>query len=563
MARRRKSEADENEARLNDMARDVQRFRDFAELSSDWFWEQDAELRFTRFFGISPEMLHRDPAGFIGKRRWEMPISGVSPEAMRDHIAACERHEPFRDFVYSIPGEDGGVQHYSISGMPVFDAEGRFTGYHGIGRNVTELRRAELAMADNERHLAQIVDGSPVPIFVIDATHRITHWNQACETLTGMTAGAMIGGRDAWRGFYAEPRPTMADLVVEESAEINIALYYGDSYHRSRLIAGGFEAENFFPQMQGGRWLFFTAAPLYDAHGAICGAIETLQDVTGRKSAERAEREHWQQLQDAHSELQKAMRQLVESEKLASLGRLVAGISHELNTPLGNAMMVATSLQDSLAAFERTAADGRIRRSGLDRLLEDARKALPMVVGSIDRAAALVARFRQITAEQNSERPTVFRLCDLVDGVASAMAAPLREQQVDLTVRIPVPVVLESYPGAIDQILINLVENSLRHGFAGRERGTIRIAAKASETTVVLDYADDGVGMSDEVRRHAFDPFYTTRLGQGGSGLGLYLVHNLATSMLGGSVALLDADGLPGVRFRLTMARQVPGTLAG
>lgn len=543
------------DSRLREMAAEVSRLRDFAELSSDWFWEQDAEFRFTRFFGSSPEKLRRRQSDFIGKRRWDMPISGVTPAQLAEHIVTCERHEPFRDFVYEIPSAEGLPQYYAISGTPVFDSNGKFTGYHGVGRNITDLRRAQQTVAESERRLSQIVDGSPVSIFVIDSDHRVSHWNQACESLTGVTAKAIVGTRDAWRGFYASPRPTMADLVVGDAPELKIALHYADKYSRSRLIHGGFEAEDYFPQMQGGgRWLFFTAAPLYDSAGNISGAIETLQDVTSRKATERAEREHWEQLQVAHTELQQAVRQLVEAEKLASLGRLVAGVSHELNTPLGNAMMMASSLSETIDELIGKVTGGSIRRSDLDRLLSVGRDSGALLVASIARATRLVNRFREIVAEPGGDSAQVFRLRSLVTGIVACMEERLAKRNIEIRIEISESVSIESYPAALEQILVNLLENSLVHGFAARARGVIRIAAEMSDDQLAIEYSDDGCGMTDEVRRHAFDPFFTTTLGQGESGLGLYLAHNLAAGVLGGRIELVGPAGTEaGSQFRILL----------
>ncbi len=262
------------------------RLRDFAELSSDWFWEQDAEFRFTHFSGTSPEKLERDPESFIGRRRWDMAISGVSIEQLDAHIATCERHEPFRDLEYDIRSTDGDLQRYSISGVPVFDRAGAFSGYRGTGRNITALHRARQAVYQHDRWLTQIVECSSVAIFVIDASHCVTHWNRACEVLTGLKAVDVIGTRDAWRGFYPSSRPTLSNLVLADADESELTRYYAAGHAASSLIPGAREAEMPFPGAAGSvRWLYFTAAPLFDARGDKIGALETLQDVTDRHRA--------------------------------------------------------------------------------------------------------------------------------------------------------------------------------------------------------------------------------------------------------------------------------------
>lgn len=137
--------------------------------------------------------------------------------------------------------------------------------------------------------LTQLLEGNPVATFVIDAEHRVTHWNRACEVLTGVSAVEMIGRNEQWRAFYAEPRPVLADLIVDQAVEVAVATFYDSKFKRSELIDGGWEAEDFFPAFgENGRWLFFTAAAIRNDENEIVGAIETLQDVTARKQAEAA-----------------------------------------------------------------------------------------------------------------------------------------------------------------------------------------------------------------------------------------------------------------------------------
>jgi diguanylate cyclase (GGDEF)-like protein/PAS domain S-box-containing protein len=195
-------------------------------------------------------------------------------------------------------------QYYFISGTPVFNKQGVFTGYHGNGTNITDLRLAELAIKESARQLAQIVDGSSIPTFVIDAEHRVTHWNQACANLTGFSARQMLGSDEVWRAFYPLPRPTMADLVLSGASDEAIANYY-QNFSRSVLIEGAVEAENFHPYMsEGGRWLYFTAAPLHDADGKLSGALETIQDITDRRRDQQLLEERSEALQQAYSEME-------------------------------------------------------------------------------------------------------------------------------------------------------------------------------------------------------------------------------------------------------------------
>lgn len=175
----------------------------------------------------------------------------------------------------------------------------------------------ELAPGSFGMDLAQLVEGNPVATIVIDAQHRVTHWNRACVVLTGVPASEMIGKCEQWRAFYAEARPILADLIINGALEGDVDQFYHGKFHRSELIDGAFEAEDFFPNFgQGGRWLYFTAAPIRNAAGEMCGAIETLQDVTERRQAEAALREN-----------QAYLSEIVQGNSVATL---VIDVNHQL-----------------------------------------------------------------------------------------------------------------------------------------------------------------------------------------------------------------------------------------
>ncbi len=305
---------------------------DFSNLSSDWFWEQDTEFRFIRFFGNSPEKLRRAPSYFLGKRRWDMPIQGITDDQLAEHIACHQRHEPFRHFEYEIAAEDGSTQYFSISGSARFDDQGRFEGYHGTGSNITDLRRAELVIRERERQLAQIVDGSPLATFVIDAQHRITHWNRACTALTGRDATTMLGHDEVWRAWYPTPQPTLASLLVDQAPDDVLATHYPNARH-STLIAGALEVEVFLANVaENGRWLHITAAPLRDAQSQLTGAIETVQDVTERRRDQQLLEDRSTALQHANLVMEERVQARTEelSRQLSFLHQLIEAIPSPL-----------------------------------------------------------------------------------------------------------------------------------------------------------------------------------------------------------------------------------------
>jgi diguanylate cyclase (GGDEF)-like protein/PAS domain S-box-containing protein len=180
---------------------------------------------------------------------------------------------------------DGG-KWLVFSAAALYDESGVVVGAVETLRDVTAQRAAERAASDAALLLSEIVQGSPVPTFVIDAEHRVTHWNRACEAILGAPAEQMVGSREQWRPFYPHPRPVMADLVLD-ATEGQMGELYADQLRPSPLIAGAWEARDYFPQFPGGgRWLYFTAAPLHGADGRPIGAVETLQDISKQKHYE-------------------------------------------------------------------------------------------------------------------------------------------------------------------------------------------------------------------------------------------------------------------------------------
>ncbi|MFC5300614.1 ATP-binding protein [Azospira restricta] len=437
-----------------------------------------------------------------------------------------------------------------------------------IAEDVSEQRRVERLLLESERKLAQILGGSPIAIFVIDGQHRISHWNAACEHLTGVAAADAIGSRDAWRGFYGEARPMMADLIVDGASEAEISRYYGDGFIHSPLIAGAVAAEGFFPQMgAAGRWLHFMAAPLRDGDGRIVGAIETVIDVSAQKTAERLLADRSEALQAAYADLAAAMRRLTDTqeelirhEKLAALGQMVAGVAHELNTPIGNGLMLASTLYESSQEFQAEMRDG-VRRSALERFVASCVDGGRLLIDSLTRTAQLVSSFKRLAVHQSESERRRFRLAELVAGVVAVAVSGRGNGRITIIQDIPDELELESYPGELEQVLISLIGNAITHGFEGRDQGWIwiraQVDAEAARPALVLSVTDDGRGIAPEILPRIFDPFFTTKLGVGDSGLGLNIAYNQVTAVLGGRIDVSSTVG-EGSCFTLTLPLQPP-----
>lgn len=242
------------------------------------------------------------------------------------------------------------------------------------------------------------------------------------------------------------------------------------------------------------------------------------------------------ELSETLATLKRAQGELVQSEKLASLGSMVAGVAHELNTPVGNALMVASTLTDQQHQFEQSLDHG-LSRSALTQFLLSVRDSSDILDRNLRRTADLINSFKQVAVDQTSEQRRSFDLREVAHEVLVTLSPSLRKSTHALLSDIPPDIRLDSFPGPLEQVLMNLTNNALRHGFEGRSNGQMRLRAELlHEGWVRLRFSDDGVGISEKNLQKIFDPFFTTKLGQGGSGLGLSIAYNIVTGMLGGKI---------------------------
>ena len=286
-------------------------------------------------------------------------------------------------------------------------------------------------------------------------------------------------------------------------------------------------------------------------------ALRRLNDELEQRVEERtrALRLSNRELQFTLGELKNMQKQLVESEKMAALGGLVAGIAHEINTPLGIGVTAASHLEDATRELMKVIADGRITRSTLAAYQNDALSSAQLILSNLRRAGQLIKSFKQVAVDQSSEQAREIDLKSYLEEVLVSLGPALKKTAHKITISCPEDLHVRTFPGAISQIVVNLVMNSVIHGFEGIAEGAIRIECQSYDEEWLLLYRDNGVGMSEEVRQRVFDPFFTTKRGQGGSGLGLHVVYNLVTQLLHGSLDCISSPG-QGVEFQIQMPKR-------
>jgi signal transduction histidine kinase len=284
------------------------------------------------------------------------------------------------------------------------------------------------------------------------------------------------------------------------------------------------------------------------SHVAV--AIARMRAESEIRRAKDALEEQNAALESALTSLKDAQSELVRQEKLASLGRLVAGVAHEINTPLGICVTATSHLVEELKLTREDMAAGTLDEDGLNQFFDIIDQSLRIMTTNTQRAAALVRSFKQVAVDQSSDDIRSFNLRKYLDEVLLSLQPKLKGKPVVVEIDCPANIEMASFPGAVSQIVTNMVVNSLVHGFEEGQPGKIKITGKVDGDFVDFDYSDDGAGMDNSTLAQLFDPFFTTKRGTGGSGLGAHILYNLVTGALGGTVKVVSAPGM-GLHYKL------------
>jgi PAS domain S-box-containing protein len=466
----------------------------------------------------------------------------VHPAARAEYQSLMQRDGMVREFEYQARQRGGAILWLSDSATVVRDEAGEAIRYEGTVRDITDQKRAEDAIAEGRRLLQQVIDTVPAVINVKDKRLRYVLMNRYMAGIFGIEPVDAIGR-------------TTTDLMARYGAQ------KADENDKRVLEAGtglGFYEEEYIDSTGNMRQWLVNKLPLLDADGETENIVTVALDIGERKRGELEMRKAKDAAEAALRNLRETQKSLIEAEKLAALGRLVAGVAHEVNNPVGISLTVASSLERKSAMFAAEVARGAVRRSSLNEFLETSRDASSQLVSNLNRAAELITSFKQVAADRTYSDQRSFDLGDLTEQVVMSLRPGLRKHNLALTVDCQPDLVMNSYPGPYGQVLTNLFLNSVAHAFPDGKPGAVDIKVRESgKDNVEIVFSDNGCGMSLDVRRRAFDPFFTTRRDQGGTGLGLHIVYSIVTNRLGGR---LDLDSGPGegTRIQIILPRVAP-----
>ena len=403
----------------------------------------------------------------------------------------------------------------------------------------------ENALRESEARFRELADNISQFAWTADGKGWIYWYNKRWLDYTGMALEDMQG----W-GWQKVHHPEHVNRVVERIRQ---------------SFETGAPWEDTFPlRSKDGnyRWFLSRALPIRNEAGDVIRWFGTNTEVTEQIEAENALRENEKELRDARDaaeaalqDLRETQSSLIEAEKFAALGRLVTGVAHEINNPVGICLTVASTLERKSALFGAEVAGGDVKRASLNDFLKTSREGSAQLVANLNRVAELIQSFKQVADDRISFDQRTFDLGNLTEQVIKSFRPSLREHNLSLDVECQPNLLINSYPGSYGQLLTILFLNSVVHAFPDGKAGTIAIKVRAAgEDTVEILFSDDGCGMSAEVRRQAFDPFFTTRRHLGSTGLGLHILRNIVTNRLGGRLNLDSSPGA-GTKFQIILPR--------
>jgi len=404
--------------------------------------------------------------------------------------------------------------------------------FTGIIRDISERKKLDAELENKEKRLRDTLNNMPGAIIFTDESANIVVCNDRFTELCEVPKELLSLGSSYENVFqFRAERGDYGPGAIDDLVAARV-----DSLHNP--------SEKVFEDIiPNGRILEVRRRP---AEGG--GVVTVITDITEHKRAE-------DELRQALDTLKQAQNELVQSEKMASLGGLVAGVAHEINTPVGISVTAASYLEDAAENLKSSFNSGTMKKSDLNDFIDTAEQSTRMISSNLRRASDLIGSFKQVAVDQSSQERRVFMVSPYLEEILMSLHPQLKQTSHQVSIDCSPDIEIDSYPGALSQIVTNLVMNSLVHAFDETDKGNIRLSVAETGSNIKLEYTDDGCGMDDETTAKVFDPFFTTKRGSGGSGLGMNILFNLITQTLGGSVSCSSNVG-EGTLFSITIPKQ-------
>ena len=405
------------------------------------------------------------------------------------------------------------------------------------------------ALKKSEKRLKLALEAANEGMWDINPQSREAYYSPRWFTMLGYAPDAFPPHIDTWLQLVHPDDQAVVNAIIQESQEKGT---FYESEFRMKTSDGYY------------RWIALRGKTVErNLQGKPIRIIGIHTDITRRKKAEEELRtlneELEQRVAKRTAELEQLLEtvkqtqnQLIQSEKLAALGGLVAGVAHEINTPIGVGVTAASHLEFKTKELTSRYASGNITRSELERYIKVARESSEMILANLYRAAELIKSFKQVAVDQSTEEKREFKLKEYLDDILLSLGPKFRNTQYQVIVQCSEDLVIISYPGAFSQILTNLIMNSLIHGFGDSGKGEMTIEVFVKKKRLHLYYSDNGRGIQEEHLPKIFNPFFTTRNAQRGTGLGMFIVYNLVTQKLQGSIRCESQIGT-GTKFFIEM----------
>ncbi|MBI3228916.1 MAG: PAS domain S-box protein [Burkholderiales bacterium] len=417
--------------------------------------------------------------------------------------------------------------------------------------HIRRLHRSESTLRDSQAKFVNLFQRSPVPLALMSLKDdQFLEVNDALLAQSGFERNEVIGHTAQYLHSWSDPNEhqRFTELLLKKQVidrfEAHLQHKNGEIHIcqiSARLLHSGDTLDDADAALPNDTTMVLFSPIDITRQREIEDQIRELNQELEERVSQRTNNliNANEELEDALLSLQSMQSELLRAEKMAALGSLVAGVAHELNTPIGNSVTVATTLQLSSIEILEEVRTGQARRSSLDKHLEACVKGAEILMRNLQRAAELVSSFKQVAVDQTSSQQREFDLKQALEDVVVTLEPLYKKTQYKLHLDLAENIQMNSFPGPLGQIITNFITNAIAHAFEGREAGNMWLSTHLQdEDHVEIIFRDDGVGIAKPDQERVFDPFFTTKLGQGGSGLGMHIVYNLVNGVLGGKISL-------------------------